>query len=218
MKLKKMTLRGVFILLLASLSPNVSGADGQSPDLVEAADNVSTSPVVIYGQSLNPQSVDTKTPITWDSVKDLMPLLLSDAQSSTKTPEALCDHIVELSKLYLINLEKTNDSLMGKLAQSGKVDLTDGEMDGYVLQKLTVQDESGLDELIKTLPDEEVALRGARILVLQNLMLGMLHDAALEGCPAYAKEKYTPYYSYSGPDAGYVPEGAEEKPTAVPSP
>lgn len=161
---------------------------------------VGDGPVEVYGQVLEPNEIKPSRPnYSWKQLKHFMPQVLPDAQKSSKTPEALCDHLKALTRSYAITVDEAEYSIGPALA-----DKYDGSPFGEgvpfdlgVSHALASPEEGAFEKLLELLPEKRVEILLAREIVLKYLTLLYVHDAAIENCPAYAEEKgYSRIYSY----------------------
>lgn len=177
---------------LLAASPSVLQAE-TAPDAQAASGGV-----LLYGQTLHPEQVKFQSSdYTWKDLRGLVPKLLPDAQKTQLSAEQTCDHIVQMTKLYLIEVDEVSNGLAFKLGQHIK-NIEDPDLE--LSNKLTSRSPKALLELLQWLPDDQSQTIMAKDLTLKSLAMILVHDAALANCPEYAKEKeYYPIESYDGP-------------------
>jgi len=189
------------------------------------------SPVQVYGQTLSPHLIKTlPDEHNWSHVKTLLPSVLPGADSSSKSPEELCDNIASLLNTYLYTYEKTVFELTGEYHEAIKKTLVDknenelvasgfevddSEVDVFISEQLSSPDWEGLFEIM---PEKKEAITNLRKLMFNSVMLQFVHDAALKQCPERAVEKrYIPYYICDDLNADYAPELCEAIEASSPS-
>lgn len=177
--------------------------------------------VTIYGQPLKPGLISfPDSDYTWDDLKNLVPKLLPDAQTSKLSAEETCDHIVKMTDLYLIQVDEASNDLafkMGKiLPESAPNSYTDPELE--LSKRLISRSPKALNELLVSMPKEQSQIIVAKDLTLKSLALILLHDAALANCEAHAKLKeYNPITTYDGDDAEIPTPAPASAPPAEPA-
>lgn len=218
-KIRQVILGG--LIGAAAISPTFAQTDSQP-----AGYEVPDGPVEIYGQKLEPEKIDlgkntlTDYPVyTWSDLKGNLPSVLPAAKTETKSPESLCDHIVNLHTAYEVTLEK--------LEQPFIQDLTVAYPDNAayeVTERTASPSPEALNDLVKATekmvqenyPPEKREkaqdimigrLSMLRDVTVDYLTLLMVRDAALDNCPIHAAQKgYQHKTKYDGPDKDYDPE------------
>ncbi len=179
------------LVLVVSVSSVVIAqglVDSSQNALVDTESNVET--VTYYGQTFIPMSSEEgfyQTEYTWKDMKSYVEPLLPEATTTKKTPEALCEHLTSLERLYMMNYEKALDNISKHYA-----DILKGETDLQVAQMLQLK--SGLVDLIELKPQLEGKVVMAQTAHNQYLGMMMLADGArAKFCPPQEPNLDSPF-------------------------
>lgn len=197
MTLNKIILIGCAAILGLSVLSYTALAEG---DVADEANSAIKSIVQIYGQTLDMTNLSiSDEDYTWNQLKVLLPKVFPDAASSSKTPNALCDHLSKGYDSYAVDSEGLTAVITSALVKSrAPMVLEDVEGGGQdvvelpeeiVFDKLLSTDIQDVKELADALPNHQSEVKLARDVTLNVLMIMYLHHAALEQCSAHAMKK-----------------------------
>jgi hypothetical protein len=172
--------------------------------------------VIVYGQTLYPGRVSLPhSGYTWKELEYLLPQILPEARNSNLTAAETCQHIMQLSQMYLNEVDKASNYLAYKL---GPV-FPDQDTDFLLSEKLTSKAPQDFSQLLLALPNDQARIITAKDVTLKSLALLLLQDAAIANCPDYAKEKGIGGYTipYPGPGAGAASPPEKSDTPEIPS-
>ncbi|MAE52072.1 MAG: hypothetical protein CMH27_09710 [Micavibrio sp.] len=183
---------GVMVFPAAVKAQAEAEAEAETP-VVYAEYEVPKGPVTLYGQELDPYIAyyesEAYTGYRWDKVRQFVPEIFPDAKENTQSAEQVCDMMDIVSLMYGM-LEEEN---LKRLADVLKPKFPDVADDAVMMEKalsyINTRDTSALDALLKLLPDYQFQILMTRKLVMKNMAIDMLHDAAIKNCPDYADRK-----------------------------
>jgi hypothetical protein len=153
---------------------------------------VPNGPVTVYGQVLNPQQIRVpRSNYTWNELKNFMPEILPNAQSATLTAEQVCDRMHALKGTYATQAESVTHYLIYKMEFAVNEGKVSGSPDLALTDRLMSSSDRAFNELMNIYTDEgdRAQLIEAKERKLKQLAVIMLHDAALDNCQPYAKQK-----------------------------
>ncbi len=164
----------------------------QAP-VVYAEYEVPKGPLTLYGQELDPYIAyyesEAYTGYRWDKVRQFVPEIFPDAKENTLSAEQVCDMMASVSVMYG-GLEEENLKRLADVLKPKFPDVTDDTvMVEKALSYINTRDTGALDALLKLLPDYQFQILMTRKLVMKNMAIDMLHDAAIKNCPDYADRK-----------------------------
>lgn len=189
-------IKNVFFAVFVVIA--VSGSVfAQNTQTVAAEDIVAPSVeeegiVVLYGQRLNPGAIKVEAPLPWPAydwsllsghVAELFP----DAEGMTKSPEVLCDDIVDT---YYTQGAKVEEAEYPVIAAAASLWGDDAPQE--VIDRLSSSSDVGVAELLEKLPDHKAEILRLREMTVKMLALVFLRDAAVKNCPDHAREKDYP--------------------------
>ena len=174
---------------LAQDEYSVSAGDYQLPD----------GPFEVFGQIIDPSAINTgQGQVGWNELRLMMPIVIPDLQEHKMDANGLCDYMVQLSKLYSILMEQAQVPLANELGQM-PYDL-DMAPERYISDVMASSSLSGVKRLVTLMPEREKQIMLVREITLKANTAVLLHDAAINICSEYAKER-----GYKGVYVGFEP-------------
>lgn len=168
------------------------------------------SPVEVYGQVLDMAKVTQPDDFyTWDVLRPRMIKVLPESVEKSLAADQLCDHLHMMHNLYSKDNELAIFKLAGALNQSGsplveEAKAVDDMYPSYYAVSSRLFDPSqGVEALFEALPDKKDEILMAQNMVLNELVVSYVHDAAVANCSVHAQQKG--YSQIWAPIAAYEP-------------
>ena len=153
-------------------------------------------PIEVYGQVLDMAKVTQPDDFyTWDVLRPRMVKVLPESVEKSMAANQLCDHLHMMYNLYSKDNELAIFKLAGALDQSGSplVEEAKAEDDLYpsyhAVSSRLFNPNQGIETLFEALPDKKDEILMAQNMVLNELVVSYLHDAAVANCPVHAQQE-----------------------------
>jgi hypothetical protein len=149
-----------------------------------------------YGQVLDMTKVSVPEGFyTWEDVQPRLIKILPESAEKSMAVEQLCDHMHMMYNLYSKENEIAIFDIAGSLDKAGSPLVKEAEKEDdmypsyHAVSSRLFSSSGNVNELFEALPENKDQIILAQNMILNEMLISYVHDAAIAKCSAYAEEK-----------------------------